>query len=479
MKLRYYIFLLPLILFSQDVYEGYILFTPTFTGPAGGSGTSSILMDNSTETVHSWAHSRGPASMPYLMPDSTLYYPFKVQNPTMSNGGVGGGIQYLDWDGSIIWEHIISDENYQHHHDIQPLPNGNVLVIAWERKTNEEAFAMGRQEIGNPLNEMWSDAILELQPDGFGGATVVWEWHMWDHLIQDVSTDFPNFGVISDHPELMDINSGSVGSNPGGPGEAHADWLHFNAVDYNVDLDQIVISSPRAGEIFIIDHSTTTNEAADHSGGNSNMGGDLLYRWGNPQNYGRGNNSDKILNGQHSVNWIPDGSPGAGNLILYNNHYNPGESAVMEFISPINSENLYVISDNSAFGPESWEWIHTGGFHSSMQSGAFRQPNGNTFISVAEFAELFEVESDGNIVWEYTYPGNNVRIARAQKYSIDFLDAGISGDINDDGLVNVVDVVLMVNIILYGGASDSADMNNDGEVNVVDVILVVNIILGN
>ncbi len=478
--IRFAIYFFPVILLSQDAYDGYILFTPNLTGPNGGNGTATILMDNSTETIHSWQHTQGPASMPYLNPDSTIYYPYRVPNPTMNNGGVGGGIQHLTWDGEVLWEHIISDENFQHHHDIEPLPNGNVLVIAWDRKTGQEAFAMGRQSINNPLNEMWSDAILELQPDGNGGAIVVWEWYMWDHLIQDVDASLPNFGTVFEHPELMDINKGNVGSNPGAPGEPHADWLHFNAIDYNEELDQIAISSPRAGEIFIIDHSTTTEEAASHSGGNSGMGGDLLYRWGNPQNYDRGTNNDKILNGQHSINWIYDECPGAGNLILYNNHHFQGQSAVLELTPPVNAAGQYMIDVNSAFGPQEFAWMHTGDFHSSMQSGAFRQPNGNTFISVAEFAILFEVDPEGNTVWEYTHPGNNVRIARAQKYPRDyFAESGTAGDINDDGLVNVVDVVLLINLILHDGENASADMNNDGEINVLDVVLVVNIILGN
>ena len=51
----------------------------------------------------------------------------------MNAGGVGGGISKYNWDGELLWNYELSNDVYQHHHDIYPLENGNVLVIAWER----------------------------------------------------------------------------------------------------------------------------------------------------------------------------------------------------------------------------------------------------------------------------------------------------------------------------------------------------------
>lgn len=79
---------------------------------------------------------------------------------------------------------------------------------------------------------------------------------------------------IVNHPELLNINY-----------LTQKDWLHCNGVDYNPILDQVVISSHNTNEWYVIDHSTTTAQAASHSGGNSGKGGDFLYRWGNPAAY--------------------------------------------------------------------------------------------------------------------------------------------------------------------------------------------------
>lgn len=52
-----------------------------------------------------------------------------------------------------------------------------------------------------------------------------------------------------------------------------------------------------------------------------------------------------------------------------------------------------------------------------------------------------------------------------------------TGDVNDDGNINIVDVSTVVSILLKSEYSKVADVNNDGKINVVDVSTIVNIIL--
>ena len=423
--------------------------------------------------------------MPYLIPgdepgweNTLLIYPYRVNSPTMESGGVGGAVQCLTWEDELVWEYILSNSDYQHHHDVEPLPNGNVLLIAWEKKTSTEAYAAGRQSIDNPLNQMWSSAIFEIQPDGTGSADVVWEWHLWDHLIQDVDPGDDNYGVVADHPELFDINNGTVGATVP---TANADWIHLNAIDYHEEWDQIVISSRYQSEIFVIDHGTTIEEAASHTGGNYEKGGDFLYRWGNPQNYNRGHGDDQIISDQHSINWIPNDFPGENNFILFNNYHSGpgawGESAVIEFVLPVDEDGNYSIEEEEPYGPDSYSWSYENDddIFSPMQGGAFRLPNGNTLITDCDSARILEVTSEGDIVWDYIESGNNVVIARAQKYSVNYFN--VVGDVNGDGILNILDIVSLVNLVLLGDFNQAGDMNLDGIINILDIVSLVNVIL--
>ena len=114
-------------------------------------------------------------------------------------------IEKIDWNGNVIWTYFISDATNWQHHDVKALPNGNILVIAWESKTNTQAIAKGRNPLLVPTT-LWSEQILEIQPTGATGGNVVWEWHLWDHLIQDFDNTKSNFGTVNQHPELINVN---------------------------------------------------------------------------------------------------------------------------------------------------------------------------------------------------------------------------------------------------------------------------------
>ena len=55
----------------------------------------------------------------------------------------------------------------------------------------------------------------------------------------------------------------------------------------------------------------------------------------------------------------------------------------------------------------------------------------------------------------------------------------ITGDINSDGQVNILDIVLIANMILGDEFQESADLNADGVLNILDIVQLVNIILDN
>ena len=90
--------------------------------------------------------------------------------------GAGGGKKISKY-GIVEWNYIFSDSIYQQHHDIDLMPNGNILIIVWEVKDSDVAYNAGRQNIESDINEIWAPAILELNP---GTGDIVWEWHIWD-----------------------------------------------------------------------------------------------------------------------------------------------------------------------------------------------------------------------------------------------------------------------------------------------------------
>lgn len=412
-------------LFEHDAgaFEGYTLFS-------GLQYTKTYLIDNEGELVHVWDSS---GISEYLLEDGSLIHTTNVSNPVIAGGGNTGGIKRLSWDGTPIWEYEYSGPLYRLHHDFEVMPNGNVLMISWELKTSAEAAAAGRDPALLSQGVLYPERIIEVEPTGPTTGNIVWMWNMWDHLVQDFDATKSNFGVVGDHPELIDVNyfDDLQGSE--------ADWIHMNAVDYNEAFDQVVVSARDFSEVWVIDHTTSTAEAAGHTGGDRGKGGDLLYRWGNPEAYRAGAETDQQIFLQHDVHWIDPGLPGAGNILLFDNgDGNPAGdiSTVVEFTPPVDGAGNYALTPGEAYGPTAPAWTYNAptptDFFSRRQSGADRMPNGNTLTVEGQKGAFTEVETDGTIVWKYINPVNNTgpvfqgsspspnNVFRAHRYPLDF-----------------------------------------------------------
>jgi hypothetical protein len=249
------------------------------------------------------------------------------------------------------------------------MPNGNILANVWELIPYEEAIKAGRRADQTIKAGVVADAIYEINRAG----KIVWKWRSWDHRGTNASdkldVNFINYVL----PEYKHENQ---------------DWTHFNDVDYNPATDQIMVDSREFGELYIIDHKT----------------GKMVYRWGNPSAYGAGRPptfstpGDQILFGPHDAHWIKPGLPGAGNILIFNNGWAR---------PPITYSSIIEMDPKT--GKIVWEYKSKGetGFASHHISSAQRLPNGNTFICSGNWAHLFEVTPEGEVVWEYISPVTN------------------------------------------------------------------------
>jgi hypothetical protein len=380
----------------QGTFNGYTLFAPA-------GHTETYLINNCGEIINQWTSTVPPGNAVYLLENGNLLRAGRLPNADINFGGVGGKVELFDWDGNLLWEYTYSSSTVAQHHDVFPMPNGNILMLAVTTMTQAEAIQAGRNPADLTQGKLYNEQILELEPVGTNDANIVWEWNVKDHLIQDFDPTKDNFGVVEDNPQLLDINF--LGSSAG-----NANWLHYNSIQYDERLDQIVISSRLLSEIYIIDHSTTTAEAATNSGGIRGKEGDFLYRWGNPQAYKRGTANDQTLFGQHYPHFIPDGLEDARKLILFNNGFGraPSVSQIDVITPPEDSEGIYSYTQGTAYGPTIPDYTYKAAvetdFYSRILSSAQRLPNGNTLICDGDDGYFFEITPDEQIVWEYINP---------------------------------------------------------------------------
>ena len=429
------------ITFPEEVYDAY-LYWHRADELFLDSVNYSILADTEGKVVHRWdTDLTGGGNTSYLLDSGGI---LRIGIRDESGGGpiaYADTLQITDRAGKAIWQLNAEDLDIDgnrilFHHDMQMQPNGNIYVLIFEELSSEEAAAAGWTP--ENVTEIWSDGLMEIKPNlDDGSHEVVWQWRFIDHIIQDKDPEAPNYGVVADNPRRIDAHyppnyNPSIG--------AQAARQHLNSVDYNADLDQILLSAWFYDEIWIIDRGITAEEA-------SGRAGDLLFRYGNPAAHDMGTVEDRLLARQHDAQWVKDGYPGAGNILVFNNNNrnsfsrnilgNPnnsdrsggpdrggrdagraapqgggmgvssaevamtGVSNVHELLPVIGKDGEYVIGEDGMYEVQQvWFWEEEG-FFATTQGSAKRLPNGNTLLSNTGKQFVIEVTPEGKTVARY------------------------------------------------------------------------------
>ena len=420
---------------ADEASGGVTLFAPLHSG-------ITWLINSEGRAVHSWERSDSPGNSVYLLDNGHLLRCEKFESDSaLHGGGEGGRIVELDWDGNLLWEYELCTDKQRLHHDIEPLPNGNILAIIWSSRSRRDVALAGRDPEAVGEEGLWVDSLLELKPTRPEGAEIVWQWHAFDHLIQDFDAERANHGEVAAHPRRININIGTPAATKpetedekkerlelekhlramgyaggdgdddpdGGRARRRADWMHTNAISYEPELDLIAISIRSFSEVWVIDHSTSTEEAAGSVGGRQGVGGDLVWRVGNPVHFHQGRASDRTLFGQHDVRWTEVGGQSA--LSIFNNGEGRPEakySSVEVLILPLDEEGVFQGLIDQHFVPAiqqtSWAMPNKEDLYSGHISGAQVLPSGGLLVCDGEGGRLIETDSKGALVWEFISP---------------------------------------------------------------------------
>ncbi len=402
---------------------GYTLFTPE-------TSNFVYLVDDCGYFVNKWTFSDAPRLTCYLLEDGTM-----VRANTNS-------IEARDWNNNLLWSADLNTLGYVQHHDIAVMPNGHVLLLVFDIRTSLQSKANGRNP-ANAIGALKLDAVVEIEITGINQAFEVWRWSFWDHLVQDFDSSKLNFGDVANSPQLLDINYDLGEMN---------DYTHCNAIDYNPALNQIMLSARHLSEIYIIEHTSSTQDATGHTGGIYGKGGDFLYRWGNPDVYQQGNPSDQKLFLQHDSKWVKAGYPDAGKISAFSNGPKFGDSiSSIVLFQPEIVANDYIMN-NGAFEPQNLDFSWSGVIYGdtmfeSRKSGAHFLSNGNFMFTENSKGRITEMDKSGIILWTYVNPqGLNLynqydilqqystAIFRGEKYESNYLGL-IGKDLSPKGLI--------------------------------------------
>jgi hypothetical protein len=377
------------------------------------------------QVIHEWTCQNAIQCCADLLRDSSIIVSATVSSCAWNEKTLPvshGRLQIINWRGDITWDYQYCSANYMPHHDIEP-------VYRTGDPKEKPTFLV-------PCYTAWGDKIVEIKPTGAKTGEVVWEWVASDHTCSS---------GCNDKPELIDKSKGGSGTF-----NKTSDIMHVNGLSYNRRLDQIVVSVKGYDEFFVIDHSTSIQEAKGTTGGKYGKGGSILFRWGKSSNYGM--SATSTLNGQHHACWVPDTMlgtklpiTGGGNFMAVNN--NAGKNgSVMEITCPGTKNGEYPRDADKAFEPTASLWKYSVNDLNENEGSIQKLPNGNYLVCTGGFdmsllggglskkamspvknTRVIEVKpsgaSAGTVVWELTDIGIS---SEAYRYAFGYLGGGVT-----------------------------------------------------
>lgn len=236
----------------------------------------------------------------------------------------------------------------------------------------------------SPTATLEDDRILEID----AGGKVLWEW------------------IASDHIDDFKLSASAREAIAAAPGNNAArgsfDWLHvnsatyvgpnkwFDAGDQRFNPANVIISSRQISFCAIIGRD-----------------GNVVWQMGPDFTATPELRAIRQTIGQHHAHIIPKGLPGAGNMLIFDN----GGASGYGTPTPTgpNGQDIFsrptsrVLEIDPVTMKLVWSYTATTFFATNI-SGAQRLANGNTLVTEGPGGRIFEVTSNGAIVWEYIYP---------------------------------------------------------------------------
>jgi hypothetical protein len=393
----------PAILAAPTVYPtGTTLYDPSrsFSGytvlsPLGVQ--AAIVIDMNGRVVKRWDGFSNAAGGPARVPPNGVVVGAVGTNPPRQESLA---LEQRDFDGDLVWRFDRNEQietangetvwSTRQHHDWQriDLPAGYYAPGAAPAGTRSNVLLLTHTNhvVANvaPDTLLEDDRIIEVGMNG----EIVWEWIAGEH-IDALGFDTEERAAIAAAPGVNE----SRGSY---------DWLHINSAtwvgpnrwheagDERFAPDNVIISSRQSSVVAIV--------ARD---------GSVVWQIGPDFSATPAESAIRQIIGQHHAHMIPQGLPGAGNIMIFDN----GGSSGYGNPSPIAPNGLGIYARATSrvleIDPVTLElvWSYAAGtFFATNISGAQRLPNGNTMITEGPGGRVFEVTTDGEIVWEYIYP---------------------------------------------------------------------------